>query len=164
VGKRSIVPVLRDILRQEDVTFDDDALTQIAEMNDGDLRGPSRTSRRWPTARDHLDADDVVTSERDKSEGIFDYLDEVIKTAGAEEALKSSYDVDETPDDLINWIEDNMPKDYEGAELARAYGFLASADRWLGRVRATQNYTFWKYAGDNMTAGVAASRDGKKSG
>jgi len=43
-----------------------------------------------------------------------------------------------------------MPKDYEGAELARAYGFLASADRWLGRVRATQNYTFWKYAGDNM--------------
>jgi len=164
VGKRSIVPVLRDILRQEDVTFDDDALTQIAEMNDGDLRGAVKDLQALADGKDHLDADDVVTSERDKSEGIFDYLDEVIKTAGAEEALKSSYDVDETPDDLINWIEDNMPKDYEGAELARAYGFLASADRWLGRVRATQNYTFWKYAGDNMTAGVAASRDGKKSG
>ncbi|SFR92700.1 replication factor C large subunit [Halomicrobium zhouii] len=164
VGKRSIVPVLRDILRQEDVTFDDDALTQIAEMNDGDLRGAVKDLQALADGKDHLAADDVVTSERDKSEGIFDYLDEVIKTAGAEEALKSSYDVDETPDDLINWIEDNMPKDYEGAELAKAYGFLANADRWLGRVRATQNYTFWKYAGDNMTAGVAASRDGKKSG
>jgi len=164
VGKRSIVPVLRDILRQEDVTFDDDALTQIAEMNDGDLRGAVKDLQALADGKEHLAADDVVTSERDKSEGIFDYLDEVIKTAGAEEALKSSYDVDETPDDLINWIEDNMPKDYEGAELAKAYGFLANADRWLGRVRATQNYTFWKYAGDNMTAGVAASRDGKKSG
>ncbi|MEF8872640.1 MAG: replication factor C large subunit, partial [Haloarculaceae archaeon] len=87
-----------------------------------------------------------------------------IKTAGPQEALEASYDVDETPDDLINWIEDNMPKDYEGRELARAYGYLANADRWLGRVRATQNYSFWRYAGDNMTAGVAAARDGKKSG
>jgi replication factor C large subunit len=31
-------------------------------------------------------------------------------------------------------------------------------------VRATQNYTFWKYAGDNMTAGVAAARSGSKGG
>jgi replication factor C large subunit len=72
--------------------------------------------------------------------------------------------VDETPDDLINWIEDNMPKDYEGRELARAYDFLANADRWLGRVRATQNYSYWRYAGDNMTAGVAAARGGEKGG
>jgi replication factor C large subunit len=57
-----------------------------------------------------------------------------------------------------------MPKDYEGAELVRAYRSLSDADRWLGRVRATQNYSFWKYAGDAMTAGVAAARDGKKSG
>ncbi|MEF8851448.1 MAG: replication factor C large subunit, partial [Haloarculaceae archaeon] len=70
----------------------------------------------------------------------------------------------ETPDDLINWIEDNMPKDYEGEELAVAYDFLANADRWLGRVRETQNYTFWKYAGDNMTAGVAAARREPKGG
>jgi len=164
VGKRSIVPVLRDILRQEDVTFDDDALTQIAEMNDGDLRGAVKDLQALADGKDHLDADDVVTSERDKSEGIFDYLDEVIKTAGAEEALKSSYDVDETPDDMINWIEDNMPKDYAGRELADAYGYLANADRWLGRVRATQDYSYWRYAGDNMTAGVAAARQEKKGG
>src|SRR5699024_5955560 len=65
---------------------------------------------------------------------------------------------DETPDDLINWIEDNVPKDYAGAELADAYYNLSNADRWLGRVRATQNYSYWRYAGDAMTAGVAAAR------
>ncbi|PSP92571.1 AAA family ATPase [Halobacteriales archaeon QS_4_62_28] len=164
VGKRSIVPVLRDLLRQEDVTFEDDALTQIAEMNDGDLRGAINDLQALAEGRDHIAAEDVVTGERDTTEGIFDYLDVLLKEADPREALEASYDVDETPDDLINWIEDNMPKEYEGRELATAYDFLANADRWLGRVRAKQNYSFWRYAGDNMTAGVAAAREGTKSG
>ncbi|QLH82696.1 replication factor C large subunit [Halosimplex pelagicum] len=164
VSKRSIVPVLRDLCRKEGVEYDDAALDQIAEMNSGDLRGAIKDLQAMAEGRDRIGADDVVTGERDKTEGVFDYLDTVIKEAGAEEALKASYDVDETPDDLINWIEDNMPKDYEGEELAVAYDFLANADRWLGRVRATQNYTFWRYAGDNMTAGVAAARREPKGG
>ncbi|WP_225334884.1 replication factor C large subunit [Halomicrobium urmianum] len=164
VSKRSIVPVLRDVLRQEGIEFEDDALTTIAEQNSGDLRGAIKDLQAIADGRDRLEADDVVTGERDTTEGVFDFLDTVIKKAGAQEALEASYDVDETPDDLINWIEDNMPKDYEGAELARAYHYLANADRWLGRVRATQNYSFWRYAGDNMTAGVAAARDGEKGG
>ncbi|WP_135364154.1 replication factor C large subunit [Halosimplex halophilum] len=164
VSKRSIVPVLRDLCRKEDVEYDDEALDQIAEMNSGDLRGAIKDLQAMAEGRDRIGADDVVTGERDRTEGVFDYLDTVIKEAGAEEALKASYDVDETPDDLINWIEDNMPKDYEGEELAVAYDFLSNADRWLGRVRATQNYTFWRYATDNMTAGVAAARREPKGG
>ncbi|ELZ22693.1 replication factor C large subunit [Halosimplex carlsbadense 2-9-1] len=164
VSKRSIVPVLRDLCRKEGVEYDDAALDQIAEMNSGDLRGAIKDLQAMAEGRDRIGADDVVTGERDKTEGVFNYLDTVIKEAGAEEALKASYDVDETPDDLINWIEDNMPKDYEGEELAVAYDFLSNADRWLGRVRATQNYTFWRYAGDNMTAGVAAARREPKGG
>jgi len=164
VSKRSIVPVLRDLCRKEGVEYDDAALDQIAEMNSGDLRGAIKDLQAMAEGRDRIGADDVVTGERDKTEGVFDYLDTVIKEAGAEEALKASYDVDETPDDLINWIEDNMPKDYEGEELAVAYDFLSNADVWLGRVRATQNYSFWRYAGDNMTAGVAAARREPKGG
>ena len=60
--------------------------------------------------------------------------------------------------------EDNIPKDFHGAELADAYDNLATADRWLGRVRATQNYSYWRYAGDAMTAGVAAARREPKGG
>ncbi|MFC7076438.1 replication factor C large subunit [Haloarcula halophila] len=164
ISPRSIVPVLRDICRREDIDYEDEALETIAEKNSGDLRGAVKDLQAIAETTDRLTAEDVVTGDRDTTEGIFDYLDVVIKEADAETALKTSYDVDETPDDLINWIEDNMPKDYEGAELARAYGALSNADRWLGRVRATQNYSFWKYATDNMTAGVAAARDGTKGG
>ena len=164
ISARSIVPVLRDVCRQEDIEFEQEALEAIAESNSGDLRGAINDLQALAQGRTELRAEDVVTGERDRTNGVFDYLDTVIKKADAEAALKASYDVDETPDDLINWIEDNMPKDYQGRELARAYDFLANADRWLGRVRATQNYSYWRYAGDNMTAGVAAARDGEKGG
>jgi len=164
VSKRSIVPVLRDLCRKEGIEFEDAALDRIADMNSGDLRGAINDLQALAEGRDRIAADDVVTGERDRTKGVFDYLDTVIKEAGAQEALEASYDVDETPDDLINWIEDNMPKDYAGEELAVAYDFLGNADVWLGRVRETQNYSFWRYAGDNMTAGVAAARREPKGG
>jgi replication factor C large subunit len=164
VSKRSILPVLRDICRKEGIEFETEALEHIAEQNSGDLRGAVNDLQALAEGGDRLAPEDIVTGERDQTEGIFDFLDEVLKEADPRAALQSSYDVDETPDDLINWIEDNMPKDYQGAELAAAYGFLSNADRWLGRVRATQNYSYWRYAGDNMTAGVAAARDGTKGG
>jgi replication factor C large subunit len=164
VSARSIVPVLRDICRKEDIEFEESALETIAETNSGDLRGAIKDLQAQTEGRDRITDDDVVTGERDRTRGVFEYLDTVIKEADAREALEASYDVDETPDDLVNWIEDNMPKDYHGAELADAYGFLGNADRWLGRVRATQNYTFWRYAADNMTAGVAAARRESKGG
>jgi len=96
--------------------------------------------------------------------GIFPFLDAVLKENNAQAALEASYQVDETPDDLTKWIEDNLLDVYDGPEVARAYDFLANADVWLGRVRATQNYSYWRYAADNTAAGVAAARDGTKGG
>ncbi len=164
VSKRSIIPVLRDICRREGVEYEEKALERIAENTSGDLRSAVNDLQAVAEESEVLTVDDVVTGGRDTTEGIFDYLDALIKEEDAEGALRASYDVDETPDELLNWIEDNVPKDYEGAELADAYEFLSNADRWLGRVRATQNYSYWRYATDNMTAGVAASRREPKGG
>ncbi|WP_254862796.1 replication factor C large subunit [Halovivax gelatinilyticus] len=164
VGARSIVPVLRDICRKEDIEFETEALEAIAQGTSGDLRSAVNDLQAIAERTERLTREDVVTGERDRTEGIFEFLDTLIKEADAEAALKASYDVDETPDDLINWIEDNVPKDYRGGELADAYGYLANADRWLGRVRSTQNYSYWRYVTDNMTAGVAASRREPKGG
>jgi replication factor C large subunit len=164
VSARSILPVLRDVCRQEDIEYDTEALEAIAEQNSGDMRGAIKDLQAIAEGREAITEADVVTGERDRTEDVFDLLDSVLKEDDAEGALKASYDVDETPDDLLNWIEDNLPKDYEGAELVRAYRHLATADRWLGRTRATQNYRFWRYASDAMTAGVAAARGEPKGG
>jgi replication factor C large subunit len=165
VSARSIVPVLRDVCRKEDVAFEPEALEQIAETNSGDLRGAVNDLQAAAEGRDRVELDDVVTAARDRTIGVFEFLDDVLKEAGsAEDAVHAAYDADETPDDLLKWVEENLLKVYEGPELARAYDRLAAADRWLGRVRATQNYRYWRYATDNLAAGVAAARDGTKGG
>ena len=162
VSARSIVPVLRDICRQEGVEFEEAVLERIAEANRGDLRGAIKdTQSRERNGRIRAEGSE---GERDRTEDIFSFLDAVLKEQSAEDALQTAYAVDETPDDLLLWIEDKVPKVYEGAELADAYEHLADADVWLGRVRATQNYTYWRYATDNVAAGVAAARRSDRGG
>jgi replication factor C large subunit len=164
IPARSILPVLRDLCRREEVSYEDGALEAIAEQNSGDLRGAVNDLQALAAAGGHLSVDDVVTAERDTTQGVFPFLEALFQEASPEAAREASFDVDETPDDLIGWIEDNLPKEYDGDELALAYEFLADADRWLGRVRATQNYRYWRYAADTMTAGVAAARSSPKGG
>ena len=164
VSARSIVPVLRDICRKEEIEFESDALQHIAEQNRGDLRGAVNDLQAACEGRSSVAVEHVVTADRDKSMGIFPFLDAALKESSAEETLRSAYAVDETPDDLTKWIEDNLLDVYDPEEATRAYDFLANADVWLGRVRSTQNYSYWRYATDNATAGVAAARDGEKGG
>ncbi|MFB6267234.1 MAG: replication factor C large subunit [Halodesulfurarchaeum sp.] len=164
VSARSILPVLRDICRREGVEYEDGALDALAEKNAGDLRSAINDLQALAEETEVLTEEAVVTGGRDRTEGIFPFLDAVLKEEDARGALEMAYDVDETPDDLIHWVEDNVPKDYSGQELAAAYAFLARADRWLGRVRATQEYSYWRYVTDNVAAGVAAARGGEKGG
>ncbi|ADQ66463.1 replication factor C large subunit [Halogeometricum borinquense DSM 11551] len=164
VSARSIVPVLRDILRKEGIEFDSDALDRIAETNSGDLRSAVKDLQAAADGADRLTVEDVVTGSRDKAIGLFEYIDSVLKEDTAQDAIQSAYAVDETPDDQVKWIEDKVSMVYDDDELARAYEFLANADVWLGRVMATQDYSYWRYATDNVAAGVAAARNRTRGG
>lgn len=164
LSTRSIVPVLRDICRKEGIEFEEQALKVLAERADGDLRSAINDLQVIAESKTAITEADIMTGTRDQTVGVFPFLDAVLQEATPREALQTAYDVDETPDELLSWIEDNVPKEYTGTELTQAFRHLATADRWLGRVYATQEYSFWRYATDAMTAGVAASRSGEKHG
>jgi len=166
VSARSIVPVLRDILRKEGIEFDEEALERIADDNGGDLRAAIKDLQATAEDRTRITLDDVRTGSRNRAVGLFEFLDAVLKEeASAEAALRTAYDVDETPEDLLQWVEDKVSLVYEGRELARAYEFLANAEVWTSRVYATDyDYTWWRYATDNLAGGVAAARNGTYGG
>jgi replication factor C large subunit len=164
VSARSIVPPLRDICRKEGIEFDEDALQRIAAATDGDLRSAVNDLQAIADGTDHITVADVVTDERDREEDIYPFLDSVLKEDSPLDALRTAYDVDETPDDLLRWVEDKVPMVYEPAELADAYDHLANADRWLGRVRSMQHYAFWRYATDAIAGGVASARRRDRGG
>ena len=166
VSARSIVPVLRDVLRKEGIEFDEPALERIADDNDGDLRAAIKDLQATAEDRDRVTVEVVTTGSRNRAVGLFEFLDAVLKEEeSAEAALRTAYDVDETPEDLLQWVEDKVSLVYEGRELARAYEFLANAEVWTSRVYATDyDYTWWRYATDNLAGGVAAARDGTYGG
>ena len=64
--------------------------------------------------------------------------------------------LDATPDDLLPWIEENLPLFAPDARHRdAAYRVLAVADRFLTRARRARTYGLWSYASELMTGGVS---------
>ena len=62
----------------------------------------------------------------------------------SEDVFKASYNLDETPEALIHWIDENLPRQFSEDALARGMSYLSKSDRFLGMVKRRQNYRFWK--------------------
>lgn len=156
IRAQTIASLLREICRSEGIECDPDAIMYIAEMSGGDLRSAINDLEAAASGLKHLRLEDVATSERDVRASIFKVLDAIFKGENARSALEATYQLDESPEDLIHWIDENLPAVYRDRELAKGFECLSRADIFLGRVKKRQNYTLWRYAAFLMTGGVRA--------
>ena len=160
----TIAQALREICRAEGVECDPDALMMIAERAGGDMRSGVNDLQAAAQGQTSLALEDVATAERDVKSSIFKVLEVIFKGNSAQEALQASYALDESPEDLINWVDENLPLAYGGEDLWQGYERLARADVFLGRVRIRQNYGLWRYASFLMTGGVQAAKAAARHG
>lgn len=161
--KSSIAKVLRQIAKEEGIEVkDEEVLKILGDRVNGDLRSAINDFQAISEGKEEIGKEDIVTQGRDREINIFKALGKLKKTRNVQEAREALRELDETPEDTIDWIEENLPKMMGNIpDLADAYENLSRADIFLGRARRNQNYTFWKYASDLMSAGVALSRKGK---
>ncbi len=160
-----IIGHLAYICNAENVSYEKEALKFIADKSDGDVRAAVNDLQSVGTTMDKVTTDGVASGNRDRGINIFEYLDNLFKESTTQEVSRMSRDLDETPDELIMWVEDNAPKVYNTDELTEAYDHLSRADRWLNRVVTNDmDFTYWKYASTNMTSGVAAARSRQHGG
>jgi replication factor C large subunit len=164
VRASTIAQALREICKAEGVACDPEALQLIAERAGGDLRSGINDLQAAAEGQKELKQEDVATAERDVKASIFKVLEVIFKGDKAREALQASYDLDESPEDLINWVDENLPLAYQDEDLFRGYESLARADVFLGRVSRRQNYGLWRYAGFLMTGGVQAAKAARRHG
>jgi replication factor C large subunit len=81
------------------------------------------------------------------------------------ETHKATYNLDENPEDLIQWVDENLPLEYTvPGDLERGYHFLSRASLFLGRVKRRQNYNMWRYASVLMTSGIMVARTNRYKG
>ncbi len=164
VRANTIAQALREICRAEGVLCDPYALMMIAERAGGDMRSGVNDLQAAAQGQEALRMEDVATAERDVKSSIFKVLEVIFKGSSAKEALQASYALDESPEDLINWVDENLPLAYGGVDLWQGYERLARADVFLGRVRIRQNYGLWRYASFLMTGGVQAAKAAARHG
>lgn len=165
VDETEVAKHLRSICEQENITYKIDELKRIAKNANGDVRAAVNNLEKYGYNADKLHVSaDVSGSKRDATENIFPMLDQILKNGSPENARKTVRNLDMTPRELFRWLEQNIYYEYKREELENGINSLSSASVWLGRVRKTQNYKFWRYANDELTAGISSARKGKHSG
>ena len=166
LGVRDGIPLLRNILNQEGVKANEDALRLILDRDRGDIRSILNDMQLLSNRNGTLTVEDVdLLSGRDRTESIFEVLRVIFNSrtvAAARRALSIS-DVDQEM--LFQWIFENAPYQIpKPKELEEAMSALAESDLYFGRIKKTQSWHLLSYALDLMTAGVAVAKQTSPSG
>lgn len=171
VQTRSIIPALKKIAQNEGIMCGVGVIEKLAEGADGDFRSAVNDLQAVSMGRTGINIEDISTGERDTKESIFKVIGKVFKGSSVRSAQDSVYGLDESPEDLVHWMDENIPYQYTGkgedsltSDISDAYVYLSRADRFLGRVRRRQNYRMWRYASMLMVGGTVVSRSRARGG
>ncbi len=158
--------VLRTVAAKEAVEVAPEVLDVIAERASGDLRSAINDLESLAIGtREVASRSTASLGYRDRELTIFPVVEEILRSGDAKRARNAVRDLDESPEDLILWIDQNLGPEFGRLEdIARGYDALARADVYLGRVRRRQSYGLWSYASELMSSGVAVARRGRARG
>ena len=160
VNVRSIPKALGMIAQKEGIQVEPAVLTAIAEKAEGDLRAAVRDLESLCVGRTHVTLRDLESlGPRDVTGNLFDAVRHILKGKKLNDLRREMMSLDATPEDVVLWVDENLPKEYVHPEdLVRGYNALSRADVFLGRTRRKQNYRLWAYAGDLAAGGVMAAK------
>ncbi len=147
------------IIRSEGVEVEREALQHIVNRADGDMRAAINDLQALSLLEGRITEERAADMGfRDNRITIYDALSKIFKGEDTD-VRKVAWDLDETPDTLLSWLDENLPHAYtDPLDIMNGYEALSRADVYLGRVRKRQYYRLWAYANDMMTAGVALAR------
>ncbi|MFH1308228.1 MAG: replication factor C large subunit [archaeon] len=154
-----ITYILTEIAKKEKIQVNEELIKSVAIKARGDVRA----------ALNDLQTLQLVTkpseiAERDKKGDIFNVLKRIFKEPTSRETLVIYDSINLNLDEILLWLEENIPNEYQNEELARAYDALSLADVFRGRIRRQQHWRFLVYQNILMSAGVASAKKEAKSG
>lgn len=160
VQSRSIVPYLAKVVAAEGLVVERGVLEAIAVRSEGDVRSAIRDLESISLGRSQVSMADMASlGSRDTEMSLFDLMRHILKGRPVAELQKQVWSVDATPEDLVLWVDENLPREYQDpVDLVAGYEMLSKADVFLRRTKKTQDYGLWAYAGELATLGVSAVR------
>ncbi len=164
VQLKEVVPseikdVLFTILRRENLFINNNIVSSIAVRAKGDIRAAINDLQSIARLQD---PSLLTIDERNKEVDIFSALKKIFQEKPTNETLGIFDSVNMPIDEIILWIEENIPKDYSGKELAKAYDALSLTDVFRGRIYKQQYWRFLVYENIFLSYGISASKKGTK--
>ncbi|MFA5331827.1 MAG: replication factor C large subunit [Methanoregula sp.] len=161
IPARSIAPRLKYICASEKIACSEAAVHEIAESASGDVRAAVNMLYASALGRTSLEESDVHTSQKDERVSIFSLVTAVFGKTSDADLMRLSRDVDELPENIVQWVEGNLTAITEQDALLGAYRSLSRADEYIGYTYRRQYYTLWRYATAVTLLGVADAAGGK---
>jgi len=160
LSARSIAPRLKYICAAEKIACTEAAIREISESAEGDVRSAVNMLYAAAIGRETLGDNQVHTSQKDERVSIFSLITALFGKTTDDELLRLSYDVDDTPETIAQWVEGSVHEIADPDRNAQAYRHLSRADEYLGYTYRRQYYTLWRYATALMLLGVADAAGG----
>jgi len=168
INKVSMMSVLGKICDNENITVGFGSLEKIIDNADGDLRTAVGDLQSSVSNKDSLDKNNLFLSESDEKKDVFKVMQGIFKAPNAIEAYKVINKSDKDPEELVQWVDQNLGTEFgSGAELLAAYACISKADLFLGRTKRRQNYKMWKHASVIMSCNInniSNNRSGMRRG
>ncbi|HTZ41814.1 MAG TPA: replication factor C large subunit [Candidatus Omnitrophota bacterium] len=161
IDYKTIKDMLSLILKKENKSLDVNILTGISIKAKGDLRAAINDLQ---IASEMDDPFKILENDRNKEVDIFNALRLIFKEKPSDNTLRIFDSVNMPIDQIMLWIEENIPAEYKGAELQKAYDALSIADVFKGRIHRQQYWRFLVYENILLSYGIAASKEGIKRG
>ena len=152
---------MQNICEKEGILVDADLLTELAVKAKGDLRAAINDLQTLSQIKNDIP---IILDERNKETDIFNSLRRIFKEKPTNELLGIFDSVNMSIDEIFLWMEENIPAEYKGEELARAYELLAKADVFKGRIYKQQYWRFLVYENILLSYGIASSKKNPKTG
>ncbi len=158
---KTIKEILIDILKKEKKFVNAEVLNEIVINSKGDLRAAINDLQ---TISGIPDYSQISLDERNKEVDIFNALRIIFKGKPSEESLKIFESVNKEIDEIMLWIEENIPVEYHGKELVRAFDLLSKADIFKRRIYRQQYWRFLIYENVFLSYGISSAKTSQKTG
>ena len=161
IDYKTIKDVLINILYKEKLKIDPETLTKISIKAKGDLRAAINDLQALSTIQD---PSSFLLDERNKEIDIFNALRLIFKGKPTQETAQLFDSVNMPLDEIILWVEENIPLEYQGEELAKAIDILSKVDIFKGRIYKQQYWRFLVYENLLLSYGISSAKRNIKTG
>lgn len=157
ISYSAVLDLIRSVAKLENRPVNENVFKEIAAKSRGDLRAALNDLQSII----HSEQSAIMQEEiglREKAQDIFNALKEVFKLRTNDKTLETFNSVEMDMDQIKLWIEENIPAEYRGESLAKAFDALSRADIFKGRIHRQQHWHFLVYENFFLTAGISAAK------